>query len=221
MSDFIYYKHDTPVGIRVEEIYDDQPTLRPPLWRKMAYQIFSEHGKNEYRELGTFPSGAPFLFNSDCRISVTHTARLLAVASLPPTPETNLSEYNPRTAMGIDAESSSREQARKCRERFLNNDELTLIGDDLQKCVLAWTIKEAVYKAALIPGLDFKNNLIINSLPTIHCPDGTPFYDAMLGKAIVRHEQGNRQFSLYSYLSEEYIITIAFSEKCAKYKKQF
>ena len=51
---------------------------------------------------------------------------MLVVASLPKTPEVDLSIFNPRTALGVDVESSSREQVLKVRDRYLSDEELAI-----------------------------------------------------------------------------------------------
>lgn len=97
------------------------------LWIDMAKQIYAENGRDAYREIGHFSNGAPFLFGSTSRISISHADHLLVVASLPRTPEADLSVFSPRTAMGIDAEHLDREQVVKVRSKFLSDDEMTLV----------------------------------------------------------------------------------------------
>lgn len=107
LPDFIYWPFTAPVGIKLEFIAAE-PVCKPSLWLELAYQIYSENGKDTPRELGHYPSGAPFLHGSDSRISITHTSGLLAVATLPRTPEANLIDFSERTALGIDAENINR-----------------------------------------------------------------------------------------------------------------
>ena len=92
-DEFIYWPHPTPVGIRVEEV-SGMESKSGAIWRDMAMQIYCENGRDGYREIGHFPNGAPFLFGLTARISVTHTGHLLAVATLPKTPEADLSRFN-------------------------------------------------------------------------------------------------------------------------------
>lgn len=83
-TEFIYWRHHTLPGIKVEEICGGEN--RPmSLWREMAYRVYSENGREVYREIGHFRNGAPFLIGENGRISITHTGRFLAVATLPPT----------------------------------------------------------------------------------------------------------------------------------------
>lgn len=218
-TDFIYWRHLTPVGIKVEEVSGAEQR-RQSVWLAMAMQIYGENGDEEYRKTGHFASGAPFLFGDTCRISITHTGHFLAIASLPRTPEATLGEYSPRTAMGIDAERLDREQVLKVRERFLNSDELARIApDDLEANIKAWTAKEAMYKAAMTEGIDIREQLRINTLAPFGLPAaipgaGTPH----VGKGEVILPEGKKEeFDLYCYESEGCCVTIAYSPKCAKF----
>lgn len=184
MDEFIYWPHPTPVGIRVEEICGME-SKSGRLWEEMAKQIYCENGRDGYREIGHFANGAPFLFAQTTRISITHSGHLLAVASLPKTPEADLSSFAPRTALGIDAERNDREQVLKIRDRFLSDDEKALIpADNLEANIIAWTAKEALYKAGMTEGLDLRKDITIISLPAIDRKMNLPGAPApILGKA--------------------------------------
>lgn len=220
-TEFIYWRHHTLPGIKVEEVCGGEDRSLK-LWIEMAYQVYSENGKEGYRELGHFRNGAPFLVGETGRISITHTGRFLAVATLPDTPEVDLSVFSERAALGIDAERADREQTLRVREKFLSDDEQQMIDkDDVQKNVMAWTAKEALYKAAMQEGLDFKNDIRILSLPKIG--PAVPVYDKnefdpiRTGEAVVKIEDKEYPFVLYTYESEGNIVTLAYSPRCAKF----
>lgn len=219
LPDFIYWPFTAPVGIKLEFIAAE-PVCKPSLWLELAYQIYSENGKDTPRELGHYPSGAPFLHGSDSRISITHTSGLLAVATLPRTPEANLIDFSERTALGIDAENIDREQAKKCLEKFIGDEEKNLVdADSVVQCVLVWTIKEALYKAALTPGLDFRKDIRILKLPKIQNIDGKmslPDNDD-IGAANVMVDGKALEFLLYSMQWENHIVTLAYSPKGARF----
>lgn len=235
-TEFIYWRHPTPVGIKVEEI-SGMENKSGKLWRDMAMQIYCENGVDGFREIGHFANGAPFLFGLTSRISVTHTAHLLAVATLPKTPEANLSQFAPRTAMGIDAERLDREQVLRVRDKFLSDEEKGIVSEDsLEANIIAWTSKEALYKAAMTEGLDFRNDITIKSLPAIDRQMNLPGAPApVIGKAQVlvadmRNHQDESpateikkevvEMELYSYESEGCCVTIAYSPKCAKFGRK-
>ena len=235
-TEFIYLRHPTPVGIKVEEI-SGMENKSGKLWRDMAMQIYCENGVDGFREIGHFANGAPFLFGLTSRISITHTAHLLAVATLPKTPEANLSQFAPRTAMGIDAERLDREQVLRVRDKFLSDEEKAIVSEDsLEANIIAWTSKEALYKAAMTEGLDFRNDITIKSLPAIDRQMNLPGAPApVIGKAQVlvadmRNHQDESpateirkevvEMELYSYESEGCCVTIAYSPKCAKFGRK-
>lgn len=201
------------------------------IWREMALQIYCENGRDSYREIGHFPNGAPFLFGTPTRISMTHTGNLLAVASLPKTPEADLSVFNPRTALGIDAEKLDRSQVLKVRSRFLSDAEQAAISaDSMEDNIIAWTAKEALYKAAMTEGLDFRDSITIVSLPAIDRKMNMPGASApVYGKAKISipASSGDKStaamqidMELYTYESDGYCVTIAFSPKCAKFSRR-
>lgn len=222
-DEFIYWRHPTPVGVKVEEV-SGMESRSGNVWREMAYQIYCENGKDAYREIGHFKNGAPFLFGTTTRISVTHAGHLLAVASLPKTPEADLSQFSPRTAMGIDAEKLDRSQVLKIRDRFLSDAEKEIIpADSLEANIMAWTAKEAAYKAAFCEGLDFRQGIIIESMPVLDRHINRPGEIIVLGKVHVNIPEDKGEsfdLDLYSYESDGYCVTIALSPKCAKFAKR-
>lgn len=209
-TDFIYWRHHTPIGVKVEEITGAE-NRSGSIWTAMARQVYQENGRDSYRSIDHLPNGAPILYGEKCRISLTHTDHLLAVATLPPTPEAPLDIFSERTALGIDAERADRCQVLKIRERFLSAQEQTMVSSvDLQANIIAWTTKEALYKAALTPGLDWRKEIEIISMPSI---DGT------LGAAQVTIDGKSIPFTVYSYSSGPYIITLVITKHTATFVK--
>lgn len=227
MEDFVYWRHPTLPCIKVEEITEGDD-YKGPAWMDMARQIYGENGKENYREIRHFDNGAPYVAGSMARISLTHCPGLLAVATLPDTPEVTLSEYSDRAALGIDAERCDREQVLKVRERFLSPAELeTIPADSVPDNILAWTVKEAAYKAALTAGVDLRDNIAIVKMPAVG--PATPVYDKAefpdfdhnsYGRVKVTDADGNeREFIVYSYRSDDYIISLAYSPRSARFNK--
>lgn len=226
MDEFIYEKDKAPCGVRVELIYgaDDKSAK---VWKLFAMQIFSE-SEGDYREIEHLENGAPMLYGIPQRISVSHTSHFLAVASLPKTPDTNLDVVNPRTAMGIDLEKSDRGQVLKIKEKFLTEEELPLLpkiekpenasSDCITKHILAWTCKEALYKAVMGSSKDWKNDYRILSLPKLasNMKEATP---EKYGEAEIRlHDQETTmKMQLSSWEVEGHVLTLAFSPKIAKF----
>lgn len=221
-DEFITWHHKTPVGVKIDEVFGmDSKTGK--VWIEMAKQIFFEQGGDNYRVIDHFPNGAPFIDGYPGRISVSHTTNFFVVASLPKTPETNLEVFSTRAAMGVDAEKLDRTQVIKIREKFLSDQEMDLISeDDLTANIIAWTAKEALYKTALTPGLDFRSSIIIKQLPTIDL-NTEKCETPELGKAIIELPSDNgvtqHEMNLYSYESYGCCVTIAYSPKCARFGK--
>ena len=176
-KDFIYWRHHTPIGVKVEEI-SGGADRSGAVWRAMALQVWKENGRDGYRDLDHTEQGAPLLYAEHNRISLTHTQGL----------------------------------THKVRERYLGETELALVpGDFIEANVTAWTCKEALYKAALMPGLDWRRQIRLLRLPV---PDGET------GSAEVEIEGKPVPFLLYTYRSDDFLVTLAITPRTATFKKQ-
>ena len=93
------------------------------------------------------PDGAPFVRFGDKQIaiSVSHCKGLAALA------------YNPNKPVGIDIETE-RTQLQRIAPRIFSPAELEVYST-LPLLLKAWTLKEALYKSALTPGLDFRADI--------------------------------------------------------------
>lgn len=212
-NDFIYWRHILPCGVKLEEISGGEAGERgAAAWRALAYQVWAENGAEGFRYVDHTDSGAPLLEGSQSRISISHTKGMLVVATLPRTPECDLATFHTRTALGVDTERADREKTIAVRDKFLSQREQELVDpESVAANVTAWTAKEALYKAALMPGIDFRNNLRIIRMPEI---------DGKEGEALITGADGrNIEMNLASSLSDGFIITVAYSPKCAKFKK--
>lgn len=244
-TEMIFWRHATSPGIQVEEISGGEDKS-PAIWKALALQVFGENGGDRFRIIGHSQYGAPVLEDMQTRISVSHTARFMVIAMLPRTPEADLTVFSQRTALGIDCEEVGRTQCCRVIGRVLDGSELALVGQyaatleagdanhkpmEAEEAataagVMAWTCKEALYKAALTPGLDFRKNLRIESLPEM-CNFPT-VRNPKYGKARIVFPEGcgvaetgcrECEMELFSYMSEGHIITLAYSPKCSKFKK--
>lgn len=211
-TEFIYCRHHTPIGVKVEEISGGEDRSGA-VWRALAMQVWKENGRDgAYRDIEHLECGAPLLWGEHSRISLSHTEGLLVVATLPPTPEAPLDAFAERTALGVDVERADRAQVLKVRERFLSASELETVPDtDTEANMVAWTCKEALYKAALTPGLDWRDQIRLLRLPIPGGPDG---------QAEVILPQGPVPFILHSWRSGEHVVTLAITPHTATYKKR-
>lgn len=103
--------------------------------------------------IGHDSAGAPYVEGAPrVHISISHCADMVAVA------------VNPDKMIGVDIELW-RPKLLKVKDRFLTADESRRIASP-RELLQAWTVKEAVYKAARIPGLP----LLDIRLPHPGCP---------------------------------------------------
>lgn len=209
-TEFIYERLRTPAGVKLEVITGgDGRTGR--VWELMARQVYAENGRDGYRAITHTPAGTPLLEDENTRISVAHTSGLFCVGTLPPTPETDLSTFSPRSALGVDAERADREQVLRVREKFLSEDEASEIpADDLTANLLAWTAKEAVLKLSQDPALPYRTAINIIRLPQ---PNGKP------GQASLRFNDKNYAVNLHAMRYGPHIITLAITPETATYRK--
>ena len=165
-EDFLYERIKIADGIKLE-IITGGSRYKGKLWRELAMQIYCESGKGDYREIGHFSSGAPFLYGEDERISISHTEGCLVVATIKTSPESDLSIFSPATALGVDVEHSQREKVMTVRERFLSDRETGKIdAKDVKANVTAWTCKEAMLKAGMKNDINWVSDLTVIKLPT-------------------------------------------------------
>lgn len=225
MTDFMYEKEMAPCGVAIEEIYGaDEKSAK--VWKLFAMQIFSE-AEGDYRSIEHFENGAPYIDGHQQRISVSHTSHCLVVASLPKTPDIDISSVNIRTALGIDLEKSDRAQVLKIRDKFLSSSEKALLPeitdiekateDDIKQYILAWTCKEALYKAGMGMSPDWRENYRIEVLPKIaldmHSASAEKY-----GRGTITTEDGEMEMLLSSWEFEGHVVTLAFSGKIARYQ---
>lgn len=213
-NDFIYWRHILPCGVKLEEICGGEAEGRgAAAWQALAYQVWAENGADGFRYVNHTTAGAPLLEGSECRISISHTKGMLVVASLPRTPECDLENFSTRTTLGVDTERADRQKTMAVRDKFLSDREQQLVHpESIEANVAAWTAKEALYKAALQPGIDFRNDLRIIKMPQIDGDEGEAL--------IIRADGSEIEMRLASVSSEGCIITVAYSPKCAKFKKR-
>ncbi len=119
--------------------------------------------------------GGPF-------ISVSHSRTHAALAVCPHAP------------VGIDVETP-RAQLARVAPRVLSEPEMAVYGASPEGLLQAWTLKEALYKAALTPGLDFRRDIRLplgheKNEATVATPGGAARRFAVLvacdGLAVVR-----------------------------------
>ncbi len=98
--------------------------------------------------IGHRQSGAPYLIGCDLNISVSHSLHYAVIA------------LSPSGGIGVDIEDA-RPQLRRVAARVLSEPELAVYSATDELLLRAWTLKEALYKAALTSGLDFRRDIAL------------------------------------------------------------
>lgn len=120
--------------------------------RLIVNRIISTYISPEAR-LAHAPSGRPLLENADgLHISISHSADYVAVV------------FGPIEGIGIDVEQP-RTQLVRVAPRVLSAAEMVVYGCSESLLLKAWTLKEALYKAALTEGVDFRRNIALPLSP--------------------------------------------------------
>lgn len=212
-EDYIYERYYID-GVKVEEVTGGS-RYKGKVWTEIARQIYCENGKEEFREIGHYKNGAPFIYGEDSRISISHTPGCFVVATLKVPEGTDLSVFSLPAALGIDVERINRGKVVDVRERFLNGDELKMISpDSVEANIIAWTSKEAVLKAGMNRAIDFRNDIMLVSLPPVAKTRDMQVNKSKetlpcLGLATVRIDGQEYTLALRHYRSGDYIITVA------------
>lgn len=154
-------------------------------WRALLRQMLG----NPYTKIVYDEKGKPFLENEPLQISVSHAGTWAAC------------QIHPHLSAGVDVESI-RPRILRVKERFLSQEELHEHASslsDLRHLTVLWCIKEAVFKWAAEPGLDFRNQIHI-----------LPFSNQPPGKALCilksNHNQRTSLLLHYENIDAEHII---------------
>lgn len=94
------------------------------------------------------PDGSPVIKGREGFISISHSRQHAVVA------------FNPSCRIGVDTETW-RDQLTRVTDKFLSAAEREVYADN-DLLLRAWTIKEAVYKAAGIAGLSLSDGIVLD-----------------------------------------------------------
>lgn len=135
-------------------------------------------------------NGKPFLINDSRYISITHSHDKLAII------------LNTIESTGIDIELI-RDKVLRIKHKFLSELELEDAGTDVEKLIIYWSCKEALYKVYGLKEVDFVKNLFVK-----------PFIKHNLGIIIgkVTMPQFNHQFELNYQKLDDYILVYALKK---------
>lgn len=102
--------------------------------------------------VGHKPSGAPYLIDNPLvNISISHCRHLVAVA------------LDQERKVGIDIEEPREQQLERVISHILSDDERHIFDVNTPLRLRAWTLKEAAFKAADLPDIDYRRDIRISS----------------------------------------------------------
>lgn len=113
--------------------------------QRMAVERLLEHAVPGHGQLLHHDDGAPYIASETREISISHCHGIAALA------------VGNDSRFGIDIETQ-RPTLRRVARKFLSAEELTRVTADTA-LLAAWTIKEALYKAAGKAGVDFARDV--------------------------------------------------------------
>jgi Phosphopantetheinyl transferase len=128
--------------------------------------------------------GKPSLMNKSYQISISHCKNWIAVIA------------HPTCSVGIDIECPT-DKIQKICSRFLSITELKDLskGKDINQLLLAWSVKEALYKIIGKDAVDFANQLRI-----------FPFEVKTEGEIIAQHVPTKRLYQLHYTQNQTYTL---------------
>jgi len=89
---------------------------------------------NHFEQINYHPNGRPFFSNNDPHLSISHTAKMVAIA------------FSSKHNIGVDVERVNRDFA-EVAYKYLSEDEFKWVDLTDQKLLaLIWCIKESIYK---------------------------------------------------------------------------
>ncbi|MGN0232612.1 MAG: 4'-phosphopantetheinyl transferase superfamily protein [Muribaculaceae bacterium] len=157
--------------------------------RYLTRMLLTEMVDHKQAMLKHEPSGKPILDGIDRSISISHSWPFVAI--MIGTGGCNI---------GIDIETQA-ERAHRVRSRFLNRSENAIVAEgDSATCLMAWTAKEAIYKATGVEHLSLADDIALNIIDNVAKPG---IWNKYIGEA------DGRQFDVRTmlHISRRYAIT--------------
>ena len=108
-------------------------------------------------------------------------------------------------------------------------------AEDTEANIIAWTSKEAALKAVMNPSIDWRGEIRLSRLPGLgpavvafdpeefHVANKDELLEKVAGEAEVVFRAAEDapaekvKLTLYSYRSDDHIVTLAYSHRCAKF----
>jgi 4'-phosphopantetheinyl transferase len=165
---------------------------------KKASAYLLEKMFNNRCELVYSEEGKPSLKGEGCHISISHSHDKLVILS------------NKRSATGVDIELI-RDKVLKIKDKFLSNEELKAADDNVEKLIIYWAAKEALYKLYGLKEVEFAKHLYIH-------PFDLSFRGKLTGEIRFSPQAGGtretfqKKFSLHYEKLEDYMLVYILEE---------
>ena len=184
---FIRKIEDITIGVWEIDLGEKEEKRRDRETRNVLQLV--EAMCHDKKTIAHLPSGKPYFTDHSYQISISHAERYVAIA---------LSSAHP---VGIDIEGM-RKQVKKVQHKFLQEEEIADITptQELTHLLLYWCAKESIYKRVDIEGLSLRENIRIHSF--------TPTKTGTFQGEVI-HPLLNNQHTLFYWVEEDYILTLA------------
>lgn len=123
---------------------------------RLATRLCLQSIIDDYQGLDYFESGRPRLIAKEQQVSVSHSGDVVCVL------------LSNTKLIGVDIQFPS-DKIRRVASRVFNQEELAWANEDLEKLTQLWCIKEAVFKASQLKGLDFRKEIVIDTTTFCTC----------------------------------------------------
>ena len=145
---------------------------------------------NKVVELSYNKEGKPEIQKENCHISISHSHDKLVIMC------------NPQSPTGVDIELI-RDKVLKIKDKFLSQVELKEAADNVDKLIIYWAAKEALYKLHSFKEVEFIKHLFIH-----------PFELKTQGRLVgeIRLESFNKKLRLHYEKLEDYMLVYILEE---------
>lgn len=145
---------------------------------------------NKVVELSYNTEGKPEIQKENCHISISHSHDKLVIMC------------NQQSPTGVDIELI-RDKVLKIKDKFLSSIELKEAADNVDKLIIYWAAKEALYKLYSLKEVEFIKHLYVQ-------PFELKTEGLLVGE--IRLESFNKKLSLHYEKLEDYMLVYSIEE---------
>ncbi len=181
-------KTDLSIIDEMLQIYPEEISLFKNTRRRLQWAISRKIVFDNYagKKVIQKENGYPVIEGEKVFLSISHCKDLLVVkTSIIP--------------CGIDIEEIS-ERIIKIKDKFLSEKEKVMFEKNTENLLIAWTVKESLYKMLNVPGIEFKSQFFIETI------------DHYTGTIKARYNLNKENFPLFVDLKFEKIENYIFTQ---------